>query len=191
MKVYKYRNLILIAENKTRAWLCFRKRFSEENLYIDEIKEKNMKTSDRGINFIKNFEKLRLEAYPDPVGIWTIGYGHTGGVKPGDKVTEEEAEKLLRHDLQIAENEINRLDLWLTQNRFDALVSFVFNVGTGNFRSSTLRKKLLENPDDPSIFDEFKRWKYGKVNGKSVVLPGLVKRREAEAKLYMTGKYDN
>lgn len=150
-----------------------------------------MKTSNKGIELIKQFEGLRLKAYRDSGGKWTIGYGHTGGVKSGDVITAQQANDFLIRDIKMAENAINGLNLNLTQNQFDALVSFVFNVGTGNFGTSTLRKKLINNPDDPSIFDEFKRWKYGKVNGKSVVLPGLVKRREAEAKLYMTGKYDN
>lgn len=139
-----------------------------------------MKTSDNGIEFIKKHEGLRLKAYLCPSGKPTIGYGHTKGVKLGDVITEEEAEQLLREDLIVVENEINRHNLNLNQNQFDALVSFVYNVGIGNFRSSTLLKKIKANPNDESIANEFKRWVYS--NGKR--LPGLVKRREEEAELY-------
>ena len=141
-----------------------------------------MKTSNEGIEFIKRHESLRLNAYLDPVGIPTIGYGHTYNVKMGDRITEEQAEKFLIGDLIVAETEVNRYGFDLTQNQFDALVSFVFNVGAGNFRSSTLLKKLKANPNDPDIANQFKRWVYG--GGK--VLPGLVRRRNEEAKLYFT-----
>ena len=83
-------------------------------------------------------------------------------------------------DLIVAETEVNRYGFDLTQNQFDALVSFVFNVGAGNFRSSTLLKRLKSNPNDPDIENQFKKWVYD--NGK--VLPGLVRRRDEEAKLY-------
>lgn len=141
-----------------------------------------MKTSDNGIELIKRFEGLRLKAYLCPAGKPTIGYGHTKDVKLGDVITEEEAEQLLREDLIAVENEINKHNLNLNQNQFDALVSFVYNVGIGNFRSSTLLKKIKANPNDESIANEFKRWVYS--NGKR--LPGLVKRREEEAELYFT-----
>lgn len=139
-----------------------------------------MKTSNEGIELIKRHESLRLNAYLDPVGIPTIGYGHTNDVKIGDKITEAQAESFLREDLITAETEVNRYGLDLTQNQFDALVSFVYNVGAGNFRSSTLLKNLKANPNDPDIANQFKKWVYG--NGK--VLPGLVRRRNEEAKLY-------
>jgi len=141
-----------------------------------------MKISDNGIELIKKHEGLRLEAYLCPAGKWTIGYGHTKGVKPGQVVTKEEAERLLREDLIVVENEINRHNLNINQNQFDALASFVYNVGVGNFRTSTLLKKIKANPNDKTIANEFKRWVYS--NGKK--LPGLVKRREEEAKLYFT-----
>ena len=141
-----------------------------------------MRTSRKGIEFIKAHEGLRLDAYLCPAGVPTIGYGHTHGVKMGDRITEEQAEKFLIDDLAVAETEVNRYGLHLTQNQFDALVSFVFNVGVGNFRSSTLLKRLKANPNDPDIANQFKKWVYG--NGK--VLPGLVRRREDEAKLYFS-----
>ena len=141
-----------------------------------------MRISRTGIELIKAHEGLRLAAYICPSGVPTIGYGHTYNVKMGDRITEEQAEKFLIDDLAVAEREVNRYGLNLTQNQFDALVSFVFNVGVGNFRSSTLLKRLKANPNDPDIANQFKKWVYG--GGK--VLPGLVRRREEEAKLYFT-----
>lgn len=143
-----------------------------------------MRTSRKGIEFIKAHEGLRLDAYLCPAGVQTIGYGHTYNVKMGDRITAEQAERLLIGDLAVAEREVNRYGFDLTQNQFDALVSFVFNVGVGNFRSSTLLKRIKENPNHPDIQNQFKRWIYA--GGR--VLPGLVKRREEEAKLYFNGK---
>ncbi len=139
-----------------------------------------MKTSDKGIGLIKRFEGLRLKAYLCPAGKPTIGYGHTKDVKLGDVITEEEAEQLLLEDLIVVENEINKHNLDINQNQFDALVSFVYNVGVGNFRTSTLLKKIKTDPNDKTIANEFKRWVYG--GGK--ILPGLVRRRKEEANLY-------
>ena len=143
-----------------------------------------MKTSIIGRNLIKTFEGYRENAYLDPVGIWTIGYGHTGGVKEGDTVTEAGADALLQQDLKAAENTVNATGLKLSQLQFDALVSLVFNIGSGNFNSSTLLKKLKENtaPGD-AIEKWWKAWNKG--GGK--VLPGLVKRRAAEYTLYSKG----
>ena len=141
-----------------------------------------MKASKQGIDFIKKHEALRLNAYLDAAGVWTIGYGHTKTAKKGMTITKAEAEKLLVADLKTAENEINSHNLPLKQHQFDALVSFVYNVGVGNFRRSTLLKRLKANPNDPDIANQFKRWVYG--GGK--VLPGLVRRRNDEAKLYFT-----
>lgn len=140
-----------------------------------------MKTSEKGIKLIMKHEGFRAEAYRCPGGVWTIGYGHTGGeVRSGMKMTKEEAMEWLRSDVQVAEAAINKEQLNLRQHQFDALVSFVFNVGTGNFRSSTLLKKIREDPDAPDIREEFMQWK----RAKGVVLPGLVKRRQEEADLY-------
>ena len=141
-----------------------------------------MRTSRKGIEFIKAHEGLRLDAYLCPAGVPTIGYGHTYNVKIGDRITAGQSERFLIGDLIVAETEINRYGFDLTQNQFDALVSFVYNIGAGNFRSSTLLKRLKANPNDPDIANQFKRWVYG--GGK--VLPGLVRRRNDEAKLYFT-----
>ena len=141
-----------------------------------------MRTSRKGIELIKAHEGLRLDAYLCPAGVPTIGYGHTYNVKMGDRITAEQAERLLIGDLIVAETEVNRYGLNINQNQYDALVSFVYNVGAGNFRSSTLLKRLKANPNDPDIEYQFRRWVYG--DGK--VLPGLVRRRKDDAKLYFT-----
>ena len=141
-----------------------------------------MKTSPKGIALIKEFEGLRLKAYKCPGGVWTIGYGHTTGVKPGMVISEAQAEEDLKADLIAFERYLNGLGLALNQNQFDALVSFIYNVGTGNFSSSTLLRKVRANPQDNSIMDEFLRWVYSKGR----VLPGLQRRRLAEMKLYFS-----
>ena len=143
-----------------------------------------MKTSPKGIALIKEFEGLRLKAYKCPGGVWTIGYGHTAGVKPGMVITETQAEQFLKEDLLIFENAVNNQNLSINQNQFDALVSFTYNVGTGNFSSSTLLRKVRVNPQDNSIMDEFLRWVYSKGR----VLPGLQRRRLAEMKLYFSNE---
>lgn len=142
-----------------------------------------MKTSEQGINLIKQHESFRAEAYRCPAGVWTIGYGHTGEIKPSDKITEPEALQLLRQDVETAEKAVSALvKKPLNQNRFDALVSFVYNTGSGNFANSTLLKKINHNPDDPAIATEFRKWVYG--GGRQ--LPGLVTRRESESNLYFS-----
>lgn len=141
-----------------------------------------METSDKGIELIRSYEGYRDTAYRCPAGVWTIGYGHTGGVYEGQTCTREEADRWLREDLKTAEGAVNALEPSrpLRQCEFDALVSFVYNLGTGNFQKSTLRRKVVANPDNPSIRDEFERWIYA--DGR--MQPGLVTRREAEADLY-------
>lgn len=141
-----------------------------------------MKTSPKGIALIKEFEGLRLKAYKCPGGVWTIGYGHTAGVKHGMVISERQAEEYLKADLIAFEKYLNGLGLAINQNQFDALISFIYNVGTGNFSRSTLLRKVRANPQDNSIMDEFLRW----VNSKGRVLPGLQRRRLAEMKLYFS-----
>ena len=141
-----------------------------------------MNTSPKGIALIKEFEGLRLKAYLCPGGVWTIGYGHTAGVKPGMVISEAQAEEYLKADLIAFERYLNGLGLALNQNQFDALVSFIYNVGTGNFSNSTLLRKVRANPQENSIMDEFLRWVYSKGR----VLPGLQRRRLAEMKLYFS-----
>lgn len=143
------------------------------------------KISQTGIDLIKEFEGLELKAYPDAVGVWTIGYGHTKTAVPGMVITEGEAEYLLKQDLVIFERCVQRyITVPLTQNQFDALVSFSFNLGCGSLQESTLRKKLNAG-DYNGAANEFPRW--NKAGGK--VLRGLVRRREAERALFMGDGY--
>lgn len=143
-----------------------------------------MKTSIIGRNLIKTFEGYRDTAYLDPVGIWTIGYGHTGGVKEGDTVTEAGADALLQQDLKAAENTVNATGLKLSQLQFDALVSLVYNIGSGNFNNSTLLR-LLKVSTAPA--DDIEKWwkAWNKAGGKK--LKGLERRRAAEYALYSKG----
>lgn len=133
-----------------------------------------------GLDLTEHSEGLRLEAYQDSVGVWTIGYGHTKGVKKGDVITQEQAEAFLKEDIQQAVADIERLVKQpLTQHQFDALVDFDFNLGSGNLASSTLLKKLNAG-DYAGAALEFQRW--NRAGGK--VLSGLTTRRTEEADLF-------
>ena len=139
-----------------------------------------MNISVEGISLIKKFEGCELEAYQDSVGVWTIGYGHTKDVKQGDKINQDEAEHLLEEEMPEYEGYINDMvEVSLEQCQFDALVSWVYNLGPTNLSSSTLLKVLNEGDYDEVPF-QIKRW--NKAGGK--VLEGLTRRREAEALLF-------
>lgn len=141
------------------------------------------KTSQAGVNLIKSFEGCKLTAYQDSAGVWTIGYGHTSGVKKGMTITEAQAEAYLKGDLVTAENAVNgKVTYSIKQNQFDALVSFTYNVGSGNFGSSTLLKKLNQG-DITGAANEFEKW--NKAGGQ--VLEGLVRRRAAEKAMFLNG----
>jgi len=141
-----------------------------------------MKICQRGIALIKSFEGLRLTAYKCPAGIWTVGFGHTGpDVLPYMVITEQQAEGLLRKDLEVFEETVeSSVTTQLTQNQFDACVCLAFNIGRGAFRSSTL-VKFLNNEQYEDAAEQFLRWNRG--GGR--VLPGLTRRREAERKLFL------
>ena len=134
----------------------------------------------QGLDLIKKYEGLRLEAYKCPAGVWTIGYGHTKGVIKGMKITKEEAEELLKQDVSIVELQVVNTVGKLKACKIDALVSFAYNVGVAAFRRSTLCRKVKANSDDATIRAEFGKWVYAG-NKK---LPGLVKRRAEEADMY-------
>jgi lysozyme len=140
-----------------------------------------MKTSKKGIDLIKKFEGFRANPYICPAGILTIGYGHTNNVRLGDFCSEMQAEQFLKEDLQIAETELNKMQD-LNQNQFDALASFIFNLGVRNFQKSTLRTEILKGSNEAVIRSEFGRWVYA--GGK--VSKGLQARRKAEADLFFT-----
>jgi lysozyme len=138
-----------------------------------------MKTNRAGIELIKKFEGLRLTAYLCPAGHLTIGYGHTGEeVYPGQRISEEEAIRLLIQDIEGIEEGLKKLlKVKLNTNQFSALVSFTFNVGLGNLAKSTLLA-IVNRSEDPT--QEFLKWVFAR--GKP--LPGLKVRRNAEARLY-------
>ena len=135
-----------------------------------------MKTSKAGIDLIKSFEGCKLVAYKCPAGVWTIGYGHTGGVKQGQTITQAQAEQYLVNDLAKFEEHVemfNKKYCW-NQNEFDAMVSFAYNIGSINQLTAfgTRSKEVVKE----------KIRLYNKAGGK--VLAGLVKRRQAEYELF-------
>lgn len=142
-----------------------------------------MKTSQVGIDLIKSFESLQLKAYKavPTEKYYTIGYGHySPNITPGQTISKETAENLLKLDLQEFEEKLNKLGLQLTQNQFDALISFIFNVGFKNFLDSTLLKRIRMHASCEEIKYQFKRW--NRSGGK--ILNGLTKRRQKEADLF-------
>jgi len=135
-----------------------------------------MKTSQKGIDLIKSFEGCKLIAYQDSVKVWTIGYGHTSGVKSGMKITQAQAEDFLKKDLAKFEKAVNAIKQDFNQNQFDALVSFAYNCGTGNLNKLCTGRTKLEIGSKMLLYD--------KAGGKT--LAGLTRRRRAENKLYNT-----
>ena len=137
-----------------------------------------MKTSPKGVSLIKSFEGCRLKAYKCPAGVWTIGYGHTAGVKEGDTITQEQADEYLRNDLEKYEKAVMKYDgiYRFNQNQFDALVSFTYNCGVGNLKNLTQSgKRTLAQISTKLLI-------YNKAGG--VVLRGLQRRRAAEKELF-------
>lgn len=157
-----------------------------------------MNTSKKGKALIKKYEGCRLKAYKCPAGVLTIGYGHTNNVRLDDVLTQDEAEKLLDIDIKIKENELNKLiKVPVTQNQYDALISLLFNIGVGNFRTSTLLR-LLNQKNYKGAGERFllvnnsAKTKEDKYRGSFVfdnrkkVLDGLVKRRAEEKELFLS-----
>lgn len=142
---------------------------------------KKMTTSKAGMDFIKGFEGLRLNAYKCPAGVWTIGWGHTKGVRQGQVITEEQACDFLVEDVAPIERLLNTMGINFRQEQFDALVSWIFNLGSGNFQHSTLLKRIMSDASDEEICAEIVRWVYS--NGKQ--LAGLKRRRVAEANMFV------
>lgn len=135
-----------------------------------------MRTSSEGITLIKKFEGCRLKAYKDAIDVLTIGYGHTGGVKEGQTISQEFAEELLKEDLTKFERHVERYTPFaMNQNQFDALVSFAFNCGSGNL------KKLVTGRTPEQVAEKI--LEYNRAGGK--VLAGLTKRRKAERELFL------
>lgn len=147
-----------------------------------------MKISNKGIDFIIKEEGERLTAYKCAAGVWTIGIGHTGkDVYQGLKITKERSRELLMQDIAKFEKGVNdSIQVDLTQEQFNALVSFAFNVGVAAFKNSTLRKIINNKGKSEDIRYQFSRW--NKAGGK--VLAGLVNRRKREADLFILGVYN-
>ena len=139
-----------------------------------------MKTTERLLNQLMVMEGLRLEAYEDAAGVPTIGYGHTKDVRMGDRISEYWAKELLRDDIDEAEQQVKELGVARTEGQLDALTSFVFNLGIGRLKESTLLRVIREGGSKADIKREFKRWVYA--GGKR--LKGLELRREWEAKRF-------
>ena len=139
-----------------------------------------MRTSSKGVSLIKSFEGCRLKAYKCPAGVWTIGYGHTVGVKEGDTITQAQADEYLRNDLAKYEKAVLNYDsiYHFNQNQFDSLVSFTYNCGVGNLKNLTQSgKRTLAQISEKLLL-------YNKAGG--VVLRGLQRRRTAEKELFDT-----
>ena len=139
-----------------------------------------MKSSELLINKIIEFEGCKLTAYKCPAGVWTIGVGHTKGVKQGQTITKAQAMTLLKGDLLPCENYVNNLGVCKTQGEFDAIVDFAFNLGTAALGRSTLLKYIRAKKPEQYIREEFAKW----VNSKGMRLKGLVIRRQWEADRY-------
>ena len=136
--------------------------------------------SEEGKNLIKKFEGCELEAYKCAAGVPTIGYGHIKDVSMGMTITQSEADEMFNHEIKEYETYVNTaVTVPLSQNQFDAIVSWVFNLGNGNLKASTMLK-VINSGDHAGVPAQIKRW--NKAGGK--VLEGLVRRREAEALLY-------
>lgn len=139
--------------------------------------------SDAGLNLTKQFEGLSLTSYQDQVGVWTIGYGHTGpNVHGGMTITEAQAELLLESDVAAAVTGVNRaVTAQIQQNHFDALVDFAFNLGCASLLSSTLLR-LINAGDLAAAAPQFLLWDHAG----GVVVPGLLRRRQAEMDLFQS-----
>ncbi|GAB3511740.1 lysozyme [Emticicia fontis] len=147
-----------------------------------------MNLSANGLNEIKSSEAFRARPYQDNVGVCTIGYGSTFYLdgkrvtKNDPPITEPQACLLLKNVFE--KNFARHIPTNVNQNQYDALASFIYNVGAKAFNTSTLKAKVLLNPDDPTIKEEFMKWNKGTVEGKKVVIDGLTNRRKREAELY-------
>ena len=140
-----------------------------------------MTISQKGIDLIKTFEGCKLFAYRDSVGIPTIGYGHIKDVKMGMSITQKQAEEFLKGDIKPVERLLNGMGINYTQNQFDALTSWIFNLGEGNFKKSTMYKNIVARKSDVEITDQMVKW----VNAGGRPLLGLKKRRVAEANMFL------
>ena len=147
----------------------------------------------KALDIIKSFEGERLLAYPDQAGIWTIGWGSTYNhdlkrkVQKGDVIDKETALRWLKLDAAKYAAVVNRLvKIPINQNQKDSLTSFSYNIGEGNFASSTLLRKLNAGTSKQEVALEFAKWNKVTINGEKVVSNGLVRRRKMEADLFLS-----
>lgn len=140
-----------------------------------------MTTSQKGIDLIKEFEGCVLKAYKCPAGVWTIGYGTTQGINPNMVITQAQAETFLKRDIKPVERFLNGMCINYTQRQFDALTSWIYNLGIGAFKSSTMYKYIVARRKDVEIADQMVRW----VNSGGKPLLGLKRRRVAEANMFL------
>lgn len=140
-----------------------------------------MTTSQKGIDLIKEFEGCVLKAYKCPAGVWTIGYGTTQGINPNMVITQAQAETFLKRDIKPVERFLNGMCINYTQGQFDALISWIYNLGIGSFKSSTMYKYIVAKRKDVEITDQMVRW----VNSGGKPLLGLKRRRVAEANMFL------
>ena len=140
-----------------------------------------MKISQKGIDLIKKFEGCKLYAYRDSVGVLTIGWGHIKNVKAGMAITQQQANEFLKDDIKPIETFLNGMGINYTQGQFDSLTSFIFNLGQGNFKSSTMYKYIVAKKSDLDITDQMVKWH----NAGGKPLLGLKKRRCEEANMFL------
>ena len=142
---------------------------------------KKMTTSELGKRLIKDYEGLKLKAYRCPAGVPTIGYGHTKGVKIGMEIDQMKADEYLLEDIEPIECLLNNIGVNFRQEQFDALVSWIFNLGESNFRHSTMLIRIQTDASDEEITDQMVKW----VNSNGKPLSGLKRRRIAEANMWL------
>ena len=140
-----------------------------------------MTISDKGIELIKAFEGCKLFTYRDSVGVATIGYGHTKGVKMGQAITQKQADEYLRADLLECEKALNECNVNFRQEQFDSLCSWIFNLGIGAFKKSTMLVRIQTGASDVAVTDQLVRWYHA--GGKPLL--GLKRRRIAEANMFL------
>lgn len=150
-------------------------------MVIKQTKMELMKISQKGLELIKKFESCKLHAYRDSVGVPTIGWGHTNGVRMGMAVSQEQADKYLLEDITSVERTLNSMGINFKQQQFDALCSWVFNLGSGRLKSSTMYKFIVAKRSDVEITDQLIKWHYA---GNKPLL-GLKRRRVAEANMWL------
>lgn len=140
-----------------------------------------MKISQKGLELIKKFEGCKLYAYRCAAGVLTIGYGHTKNVKAGMAITQQQAEEFLKEDIAPIEKALNAMCVSFTQGQFDSLCSWIFNLGAGNFNSSTMKKCIVQKKPDIDVARQMVKW----YNAAGKPLLGLKKRRCEEANMYV------